>query len=84
MGFIFGGISDRGPLYTGGILTGFYGIGYGIEFNDFTKIFGKSKGKKHGKNPHEKETEHRYITYKLCSFFLNLSTGEHEQNRERE
>ena len=41
----------KGGLYTRGILTGFYGIGYGIEFNHFMKTFGNSKGKKTWKNP---------------------------------
>ena len=44
------GILKKG-LQTGGILTGFYGIGYGIEFNHFMKTFGNSKGKKTWKNP---------------------------------
>lgn len=30
-----------------------------------------------------KTQKHWYITYELSSFFLNLSTGEQEQNRER-
>ena len=38
-------------LYTGDILTGFYSIGYGIEFNHFMKIFGNSKRKKTCKDP---------------------------------
>ena len=53
MGHIFKGGGGVG-LYAGGMLTGFYGIGYGIEFNHFMKIFGNSKGKKYGKIPHKK------------------------------
>ena len=48
-----GGISSRGDLYAGDILTGFYSIGYGIEFNHFIKIFGNFKGKKTWKDPPE-------------------------------
>ena len=32
----------------------------------------------------ETRTYERYITYELSSFFLNISTIEQEQNRERE
>ena len=57
IGFHIWGHIFKWGLYTEGILTGFYGIGYGIEFNHFMKIFGNSNGKKHGKIPHKKETE---------------------------
>ena len=47
---------------------------------DFCKLQRKKIGNFHN----ESETwKHWYITYELSSFFLNLSTGEPEQNRER-
>ena len=57
IGFHIWGHIFKGGLYTGGIITGYYSIGYGIEFNHFIKFFENSKGKKHGKIPHKKETE---------------------------
>ena len=47
----------KGNLYTGGIFTEFYSIGYGREFHHFMKSFGSSKGKENGKIRHKKETE---------------------------
>ena len=51
IGFRIWGYIFKMGLYTGDILTGFYSIGYGIEFNHFMKIFGNSKRKKTWKDP---------------------------------
>ena len=48
--------------------------------------FRKLQTKKMWGNFHDESETHTYeqdITYELSSFFLKLSTGEREQNRER-